>query len=297
VPALLSFVIVEVQLHVKRCSTLQLLHGFGGEGRTNTCCFLWLGLSPLQVIHSTDLATLEAVAAMPVPSPAFKQLPGPSPEEAAAEAAATAAAAAASGVPMRCGGRLLRGGSSSSKQHDVSAELKLRVLIDGSCVEVFAGGQALGTRVYRGDEHPLDHIQSTAELAAEMNALTEDSAAAHSMLSSSSSSGSGAIQLVCFGDGPAQLLSASVWQMNSMWLPDVVAQQQQQLKELMPAAATAAAQVLQGLVAAEAAAVATAAAAAVVLPVGELSLSVPVGEAEVAALSPRDAAAVPVEAV
>jgi hypothetical protein len=269
----------------------------------------------MQVIHSTDLATLEKVAAMPVPTPAFKQLPGPSPEEAAAEAAAAAAAAAASGVPMRCGGTLLRrcstadpysvtgsGANSSSsngqKQQDVPAELKLRVLIDGSCVEVFAGGQALGTRMYRGDEHPLDHIQSAAELAAEMAALTEDGAAAGSMFSSRGSSCNGAIQLVCFGDGPAQLVSASVWQMSSMWLPDAAAQQQE-LEELVPAAATAAAQVLQGLVAAEAAAVAAAVAATpLVLPVAELSMSIPmpVGEAEAAALSPRDASAVPVEA-
>jgi hypothetical protein len=198
---------------------------------------------------------------------------------------------------------------------DVPAELKLRVLIDGSCVEVFAAGQALGTRVYRGDEHPLDYVPSTAEGAAEMGPLAQtaergsaaargvfaDGRAVHSTGAGSSSS-RGEIQLVCFGDGPAQLISASVWHMSSMWAPDTAAaKQQQQLEELVPAAATAAAQVLQGLVAAEAAAVASAAAATMVLPVGELSLAVQMpgleGEAAAAAaLSPRGAAAVTVEA-
>jgi hypothetical protein len=248
---------------------------------------------------------------------------------------------------MRCGGALLRGRSaptassngsgisntsssiSSSKTAnlqseigcaaaagDVPAELKLRVLIDGSCVEVFAAGQALGTRVYRGDQHPLDYVASTAELAIAAGvgslAQTAESAAAGALVAeggtvrsagAGSSSSRGEIQLVCFGDGPAQLISASVWGMNSMWAPDAAAakQQQQQLEELAPAAATAASQVLQGLVAAEAAAVASAAAATMVLPVGELSMAVQMpgveGEAAAAAaLSPRGAAAVTVEA-
>jgi hypothetical protein len=196
---------------------------------------------------------------------------------------------------------------------DVPAELKLRVLIDGSCVEVFAAGQALGTRVYRGDEHPLDYAASSAaaaELAARMEpcAQTAETAASASAMresdgeaNNSSSRSRGELQLVCYGDGPAQLLSASVWQMNSMWAPDAAAaKQQQELLDLAPAAATAAAQVLQGMVAAEAAAVASAA-ATMVLPVGELSMAVQMpgveGEAAAsAALSPRGAAAVTVEA-
>ncbi|WIA38806.1 hypothetical protein OEZ86_002088 [Tetradesmus obliquus] len=192
---------------------LQPFEGLAGAAGAGIA-YCW-ATDTLQVIHTTDLATLEAVAAMPVPTPAFKRLPGPSPEEAAAEAAAAAAAAAASGVPLRCGGALLRGApadeacngnSASSKmqqreqqqQADVPAEVTLRVLIDGSCVEVFAGGQALGTRVYRGDEHPLDHIQPAAELAASMAALTADAAASGTC---------GALQLMPLGEAEAAALS------------------------------------------------------------------------------------------
>lgn len=213
----------------------------------------------LQVIHSTDLAVLESYATMPVEPPVYKKLPAPAAEE---EAISRAAAPA----PMRCGGKLHS--NSGSSGFDETA-LTLRILIDGSCIEVFTcSGQALGTRVYRGDEAPLDYKHSAAAAAA----------AEAVNLSASYSSCKGEIELVSFGPGAAELVSASAWQMSSMWIQDAAQQQQaaEALEELaamqaMPAAAIAAAQVLQGLVAAEAAA-AAAVAMPLVLPVGELSL-------------------------
>eukprot|EP00878_Enallax_costatus_P024669 GHUV01026346.1.p1 GENE.GHUV01026346.1~~GHUV01026346.1.p1 ORF type:complete len:212 (-),score=107.34 GHUV01026346.1:269-904(-) len=165
-------------------------------------------------------------------------------------------AAVAAGTPRRCGGQLRAAGAVKSYSGAVNlagageSVVSLRILIDGSCVEVFTcSGQALGTRVYRGDEAPLDAAVSTPVSCNGVGAY------------------SGQIQLVSFGAGPALLLDASAYAMSNMW-----AQEQQQeaavvaLPQLAVATAAAAAEVLQGLVVAEAAATVAAAAAAVLSP-------------------------------
>lgn len=180
-------------------------------------------------------------------------------------------ASVAAGTPRRCGGQLRRHGAvrSYSGAVDVAAVgesvVSLRILVDGSCVEVFTcSGQALGTRVYRGDEAPVD-------------------AAATAGNGSSSSSGvayDGQVQLVSFGPGPALLLDASAWAMSNMWAQQ---EQQEAVAVVLPqpaatAVTAAAAEVLQGLVAAEAVA------AAVALPIGQLAVDVAFAAEE--ALSP-----------
>lgn len=257
-----------------------------------------------QIIYSTDLDTLEPVAAMPLAPRAHYRQPGPDP----VQLAAAEAAAAEPGMPMRCGGAL----RAAAAPADV---ITLRVLLDGSCLEVFTStGEALGTRVYRGNDVPASpHIRapqqqftgassglgSTAEAA--MAAAAAAGAVGWEELFSgdggaaASGPAGGRLELVSFGPGPAQLLSGSMWQMSSMWLKE-------QLAESMPAgpasvalplpAATAvtaaAAEVLQGL--AEAAAVAAAAATTVspvVLPVGDLSLDLGAVAADSEVMSPR----------
>jgi hypothetical protein len=206
-------------------------------------------------------------------------------------------------MPSRCGGALRAPAAAGEV-------LSLCVLLDGSCLEVFTGcGEALGTRVYRGDEAPAHHSMpqhgvdaglglSSATAAAMAAAAAAGAVGWEELFSADGNAGSssnnalagGHLELVCFGPGPASLLSCSAWQMSSMWQKH--SQQQQQEAELapvltaapasvalpVPAATTvtaAAAEVLQGLVVAEAAAVAAAVAVApVVLPVGELSLEV-----------------------
>ncbi|KAF8059133.1 oligopeptide transporter [Scenedesmus sp. PABB004] len=110
------------------------VNGAAGAG----VAFSW-ATNTLQVIHSTDLAALEAAAASPVARPRHRKLPVPGPEEAVAEAAA----AASSGAPRRVGG-VLRGRAAQGASAG-GGGLRLRVLIDGSSVEVFAcSGEALG---------------------------------------------------------------------------------------------------------------------------------------------------------
>eukprot|EP00775_Hariotina_reticulata_P013159 gene13159-13289_t len=108
----------------------------------------------LQVIHSTDMLTLEHLSVTPIEPPAIKKLPAPEPEE----VERAAAQEAADGKPARCGGKLRSIATGSSEDGAGVGGIKLRVLLDGSCLEVFTStGEALGTRVYRGDEPPLDH--------------------------------------------------------------------------------------------------------------------------------------------
>lgn len=264
---------------------------------------------------------LERTASLPLaPKPHYK-LPGPDPAQLAAEEAA----AAQPGVPLRCGGQLrpLQGSASAP-----AAVLSLRVLLDGSCLEVFTStGEALATRVYRGDEPPMQapHTLSSPQAGGEaaragsapaaMEAAAAAGAATWEQLFSSGGVGStangtlsaaalagGHLELVAFGPGPATLHSCSAWQMASMWQQQQP--EQQQAVVVMPHVSAAAAEVLQGLVAAEVAAVA--AAAAVVLPVGELAVDVGAaaavatgelagGVAELLPLSPSAASPVPVQ--
>lgn len=248
----------------------------------------------MQVVYSTDLAALERVATLPLARRAYHKQGGPDPVELAAQEAA----AAEPGMPMRCGGALRSSGSKGTAA-DVIA---LRILLDGSCLEVFTStGEALGTRVYRGDEvaaqqmHPLSIAQHGAEAALGLGDPTAvamaaaaaagavgweelfaqgSSAVTNGTLAATALAG-GELELVSFGAGPATLVSGSAWQMSSMW-------QQQQVNvaavQVLPvpaatAVTAAAAEVLQGLMVAEAAAMTAAAAVApVVLPVGELSL-------------------------
>jgi hypothetical protein len=141
--------------------------------------------------------------------------------------------------------------------------------------------------VYRGDEAPLDTDSSFTRADWECKdgvAVAEDGVAV-----AEEATRDGQLQLVAFG-GSAQLLSASVYAMSDMWLP------QQQCDApagaavppvssaadggCVAATAAAAAEVLQGLVAVEAAAMATVTAAAaaaaaavpVVLPVGDVAV-------------------------
>ena len=259
----------------------------------------------MQVIYSTDLGAVEHMAALPLePRMQYKQ-PGPDP----VQLAAIEAAAAEPGMPMRCGGALRAPGA------DTPADvISLRVLLDGSCLEVFTStGEALGTRVYRGDDVPtqLQHMHAHQQSTEAAMGLNDPTAAAMAAAAAAGAVGweqlfaggaaaarnpaapltGGQLELVSFGPGPAVLLSGSAWEMSSMW--------QQQQADAVPAfvaapaatvlpvpAATAvtaaAAEVLQGLVVAEAAAVAAAATVApVILPVGEMSLDLAgVGGAE-----------------
>jgi hypothetical protein len=242
-----------------------------------------------QVVHSTDLSALERVSALPLAPRAYHKQGGPDPVELAAQEAA----AAEPGMPMRCGGALRQ----QAPEGAASGVISLRILLDGSCLEVFTStGEALGTRVYRGDDWAVQtHHQSAAQAGAQ-DSLGFSSPTAAAMAAAAaagavgweelfavgsyavangsnaaSTSSGGQLELVSFGPGPATLISGSAWQMSLMW--------QQQVGEApvlpVPAATavTAAAAVLQGLVAAEAAAAAAAAAVTpVVLPVGELSL-------------------------
>jgi hypothetical protein len=192
---------------------------------------------------------------------------------------------------MRCGGAL-RTQAPNGAGADV---ISLRILLDGSCLEVFTStGETLGTRVYRGDDWAVQTHHQNAAQAGTCEAPGSNSPTAAAMAAAASAgaigweelfaigsnavlngsnaaaaSSGGQLELVSFGPGPASLISASAWQMSSMW-------QQQQVVEAsvvavpVGAAVTAAAtEVLQGLVVAEAAA---AIVAPVVLPVGELSL-------------------------
>lgn len=244
-------------------------------------------------MSSTDLGVLERTASLPLKSRPHYKLPGPDPAQLAAEEAA----AAQPGEPLRCGGHLrpLQGASGSS----ASDVLSLRVLLDGSCLEVFTStGEALATRVYRGDEPPMQTPHDSTPQAGSQEALVGFATVADAAVEAAAAAGAvgweqlfsggdagsngtaaaaaaapalvgGHLELVCFGPGPATLHSCSAWQMASMWR-----QQQQQEVDVVvaPHVTAAAAEVLQGLVAAEVAAVA--AAAAVVLPVGKLTVDV-----------------------
>lgn len=267
----------------------------------------------VQVLYTTDLSTVERMAAVPIAPRTYYKQGGPDPVQLAEMEAATAEP----GAPMRCGGTL--------RAPSAADVMSLRILLDGSCLEVFTStGEALGTRVYRGDESPVQeapHV-STAQHSvqatfgpssptdAAMAAAAAEGVVGWEQLFSTSNSSTnigvglegGQLELVSFGEGPAMLLSGSAWQMSSMWQ-----KQQQQLQvDLTPAlpvpAATAitaaAAEVLQGLMVAEAAAVAAAATAVpVILPVGELSLDVAnmaagASAAELLPLSPSGAGGV-----
>lgn len=245
---------------------------------------------------------------MPLAPRAQHKQPGPDP----VQLAAAEAAAAEPDMPMRCGG-VLRPNKSSTADDGV---ISLRVLLDGSCLEVFTStGEALGTRVYRGDDGPAQQPHVGQPFETVEAALGVGSAAAAAAMASAAAAGAvgweelfsggaavplnstgrlagGHLELVSFGQGAAVLLSGSAYMMSSMWQ-----QQQQRQAEVVPAftaapasvalpvpAATAvtaaAAEVLQGLVVAEAAAVAAAAVVApVMLPVNELSLDVGVAAA------------------
>jgi hypothetical protein len=145
-------------------------------------------------------------------------------------------------LPWRVGGevRLLGGlvvDGSTGKMSQQS--LSLRMLLDGSLLEVFTdGGEALATRVYR------------------------TSSTAASVPSSSSK-----LQVAAFG-GAAQLCSCRVWEMESCWAEDgeseePVALPIQQLNLVdLPATASAAAVACEAAVAAAAAATTNAAATA-----------------------------------
>jgi hypothetical protein len=246
----------------------------------------------VQVVYTTDFGVLERMASLPfTPRPHYK-LPGPDP----VQLAAAEVAGAEPGVPLRCGGQL------RAAQDAASGVVSLRILLDGSCLEVFTStGEALTTRVYRGDE-PSMHARAThssflqdgaqavlPRCSSPADAAMASAAAAGAVgweqlfRGGSSSNGSsfgvgpaalagGQLELVSFGPGPATLLSGSAWQMTSIW------QKQQQQQAV--AAAAAAAKVMQGLVVAEVAAVAAAATVApVILPVGELSIDVGVAAA------------------
>eukprot|EP00878_Enallax_costatus_P009511 GHUV01009939.1.p1 GENE.GHUV01009939.1~~GHUV01009939.1.p1 ORF type:complete len:772 (+),score=256.40 GHUV01009939.1:334-2316(+) len=244
----------------------------GAAGAAITYCWK---TNTLQVISSTDLATLERFAAVPIARPVLKHLPAPAADEMEAARHAEMEAVAA-GTPLRCGGQLRVAGAVKPYSGAVNlaaagdSVVSLRVLIDGSCVEVFTcSGQALGTRVYRGDEAPLD-----AEVSGPVSC---NGAAAYS----------GQIQLVSFGAGPALLLDASAYAMSSMWVQE---QQQEAAVVVLPqpaatAVTTAAAEVLQGLIVAEAAA------SAAMLPVTQLTVDVAMAQvagplSPIAVLSP-----------
>lgn len=258
-------------------------------------------------MYSTDLPTLQRVAALPLAPRAQHKQPGPDP----VQLAAAEAAAAEPGMPMRCGG-VLRPNEGSTADDSV---ISLRVLLDGSCLEVFTStGEALGTRVYRGDDGPAQQPRVVQPFETVEAALGVGSAAAAAAMASAAAAGAvgweelfsgsaavplistgGLLELVSFGQGAAVLLSGSAYMMSSMWQQQ---EQESHQAEVVPAftaapasvalpvpAATAvtaaAAEVLQGLVVVEAAAVAAAAAvvAPVMLPVNELSLDVGVAAA------------------
>lgn len=217
------------------------------------------------MVNSTDLAVLERFAASPIDPPVLKKLPAPEADEMEAARQAEVASVAA-GTPRRCGGQLQQPGAvkSYSGALDLSSVgesvISLRIVVDGSCLEVFTcSGQALGTRVYRGDEAPLNAV------------ATAPNTTSSSSCSSETMAYDGQIQLVSFGPGPALLLDASAWSMNNMWAQK---EQQEAVPVVLPQPAmtpisAAAAEVLQGLAAAEAAA-----AAAVSLPAGQLAVDV-----------------------
>lgn len=270
---------VDLELQVARGgaeSFVLLLHPWAGvEGAAGAAVAYCWRTNTLQVINSTDLATLECVAALPLaPRPHYTQ-PGPDPTE----AAAAAAAAAGPGMPSRCGG-VLHGDSSISTNGTTwpPKTIALRVLVDGSCLEVFTGcGKALGTRVYRGDEPPVrlppaaaaaaaaaaaEHAQDAviAGRGAPSPAASAPAAAAATAASpaAAQAAAGGQLELVSFGPGAAHLLCGSAWQMRSMW-------REQQEGEDAPATVKAA--------------------TAVVLPVQQLCVDVAAGEAA-RALSP-----------
>ncbi len=165
------------------------------------------------MIHSTDLGIIARMACAPLERPPHQRLPAPDPALAAAQAAAAAAAATAAGGAMRCGG-VLHGGPPAA-----CSDVRLRVLIDGSLVEAFCAGQALATRVYRGDEllMLLRSGRGRAALTPSQSLLGPQTAADAAAAAAAAGEG-GAVRLVAFGRGPAQLLTGSAWHMDDMWL-------------------------------------------------------------------------------
>ncbi|GBF95699.1 arabinanase levansucrase invertase [Raphidocelis subcapitata] len=190
----------------------------GGEGAAVAFDF---DSGTLQVVHSTDPAVVLAAARAPLPRPRrLCGFPGegeaPAPAAAdepaaalagrdvdaaaaaagAAAAPAAAAAAAATGAqqpaPRRCGGPLRwlpRG----------AASLRLRLLLDHSLLEVFTStGEALSTRVYRGDAPP------SPPGAAQTGGV---------QLLSWGAAGGG-LAAAAAGGG---LAAAAAWEMESMW--------------------------------------------------------------------------------
>jgi hypothetical protein len=232
---------------------LQPFAGVAGAAGAGIC-YHW-PTRTLQVVNSTDLDALQRVSALPLPQRAHHRQPGPDP----LQLAAAEAAAAGPGMPARCGG-VVAGAQAASSGGDI---LSLRVLLDGSAVEVFTGcGAALATRVYRGDEAPVpqpplsaaeaaqeqQHAGDAAQAGRGSSHLTAAAAAADAgaaaaaagwseLFASAGSSAAtctaggggglagGQLELVSFGPGPAQLLRAHAWRMRSMW------QQQQQQQE------------------------------------------------------------------
>ena len=195
--------------------------GMSGDGGV-AVAFDWV-TRVLQVVHSVDWQQVEVAAAAPLP-PRTHHLLAPT-ETAAVERDVAAAVDAVeldgsrssnSGdllekqqqekegemgeqeLPRRVGGEVrLLGGLVVDDGHLSAQTLSLRLLVDGSLLEVFTdGGEALATRVYRNS--------SSSTTAAEP---------------CSSSSGSTKLQVGAFG-GAAQLRSCSIWEMESCWVED-----------------------------------------------------------------------------
>lgn len=88
------------------------------------------------------------------------------------------------------------------QEEEEHVPLKLRLLLDGSCLELFtSSGEALATRVYRAPPS-----SSSAQPAA-----AATGACAAGMLSG------GQLELLAFGSGTAQLVVGNAWQVASMW--------------------------------------------------------------------------------
>ncbi|KAL4419945.1 hypothetical protein ABPG75_007043 [Micractinium tetrahymenae] len=138
------------------------------------------------------------------------ELAEPLPEAAGVEAAVAAEAAAAAVAPRQH--LRLVGGPLAAPAADNSGRVRLRVLVDGSALEVFTGsGEVLSTRVYRGSP-PTSAGTAKAEAAA-----VEGPAAAAEPVAAAAAEASGcAIAVVALG-GAALLESAAAWEMCSCW--------------------------------------------------------------------------------
>ncbi|PSC75140.1 Arabinanase levansucrase invertase [Micractinium conductrix] len=143
------------------------------------------------------------------------QLAEPLAEATAVEAAVAAEAAAANAAPRQH--RRLVGGTLTAPAADAEGRVRLRVLLDGSALEVYTGsGEVLSTRVYRGTP---PGSTGAASLAASLEAAAVEgapAAAAEPAAAAAAASGCG-IGIIALG-GTALLESGAAWEMCSCWV-------------------------------------------------------------------------------